>query len=69
MKRYFKHKITGKIEQMPERYGRLFGDVLEPVEDPGKCLDCGPKPVEVEPEEDYTVNIPEEEYAYEKEED
>ncbi len=65
MKRYFKHKITGKIERFPERYGKLFGDVLEPVDDPGKCLDCGPNPVE----EDHTLDIPEEEYLYEKEED
>src|SRR5690625_6125160 len=27
MKQYFKHKITGKIERYPERYGRLFKDV------------------------------------------
>lgn len=42
MKRYFRHKITGKVESFPERYGRLFEDVLEPVDDPGTCLDCGP---------------------------
>ncbi len=43
MKQYFKHKITGKIEQYPARYGQLFGDVFEPVDDPGTCLDCGPE--------------------------
>lgn len=64
MKQYFKHKITGKISQYPERYGKLFGDVLEPVDDPNACLDCGPRPVE-----DHSIDIPEELYAYEEEED
>lgn len=70
MKQYFKHKITGKIERYPERYGRLFKDVLEPVDDPGTCLDCGPQEVTVEQSEPGAeVPDPYENYFLEEEEE
>lgn len=68
--KYFKHKLTGKVDLFPAHYAD-FSDIMEEVDSNGAvCVECGLKPAFLEPavtefeiDTDIDEKLEEEEYG------